>query len=84
MASADICMACGGFKSHTSDCQRIKEFDPDVDLGPVDMAAIEFHGVYDSNVRAGFTPPQALYLLAVQMTGNPGIAPGLDLPEPPV
>jgi hypothetical protein len=59
------------------------DYELNPDLGPVAMAAIEFHGVYNANVEAGFTPPQALYLLAVQMTGNPGIAPGLDLPEPP-
>jgi hypothetical protein len=54
---------------------------PDIGIGPVDQAAIEFFNVYETNVRAGFTPPQALYLLAVQMVGNPGIAPGIDLPE---
>lgn len=56
---------------------------PDSPFGPVDQAAIEFFGVYEANVRAGFTAAQSMYLLATQMTGNPGIAPGLDLPEPP-
>lgn len=56
---------------------------PDSPFGPVDQAAIEFFGVYEANVRAGFTPAQSMYLLATQMTGNPGIAPGVDLPDPP-
>ena len=56
---------------------------PDIGIGPIDQAAIEFFNVYETNVRAGFTPPQSLYLLAVQMTGNPGIAPGIDFPDPP-
>jgi len=55
----------------------------DGDFGPVTVSAIEFHEVYTANVKAGFTPPQALYILACQLTGNPGIAPGIDLPTPP-
>lgn len=58
--------------------------DPQDPIGPVEAVAIEFHGVYEANIKAGFTPPQSLYLLAVQMSGNPGIAPGIDLPEPPM
>lgn len=57
--------------------------DPQDPIGPVQALGIEFHGVYEANIKAGFTPPQALYLLAVQMSGNPGIAPGQDVPELP-
>lgn len=57
--------------------------DPHDPISPAQATGIEFFSVYEANIAAGFTPPQALYLLAVQMCGNPGIAPGLDLPDPP-
>ena len=56
---------------------------PQDPIGRAEGIAMEFRHVYESNIAAGFTAPQALYLLAVQMCGNPGIAPGPDLPEPP-
>jgi hypothetical protein len=56
---------------------------PQDPIGPKATIGHEYKAVYDANVEAGFTPPQALYILAVQMTGNPGIAPGLDLPDAP-
>lgn len=56
---------------------------PQDPIAPAEATAYEFKHVYDANIAAGFTPPQALYLLAVQMVGNPGIAPGVDLPDPP-
>lgn len=52
-------------------------------MGPMDQASVEFKTIYDSLVSRGFTDTQALYLVAAQITGNPGIAPGLNLPEPP-
>lgn len=52
-------------------------------LGPIDQASIEFKTIYDSLVEQGFTESQAVYLVAAQITGNPGIAPGGVLPDPP-
>ena len=49
----------------------------DTSPGPLDMASIEFKTVYDSLTEQGFSDAQALYLVAAQITGNPGIAPGL-------
>lgn len=48
-------------------------------LSPTLAAGIEFHHVYETNIKAGFSPDQAMYLLAVQMTGSPGPAPGPPL-----
>lgn len=56
---------------------------PESPVTPVQQASIEFKNIMDTLIGEGFTEPQALYLLAVQMTGNPGIAPGVDLPNPP-
>lgn len=44
------------------------------------MASIEFRTIYDSLVSYGFDDRQALYLLAAQITGNPGPAPLKDTP----
>lgn len=67
--------------------QQYATYDPNIPpTDPVSKAetiGYEFYHVYEANIQAGFTPQQALYLLAVQMSGNPGIAPGPDLPEPP-
>jgi hypothetical protein len=52
----------------------------DGDLGPLAMASIEFRTIYDSLVSYGFDDRQALYLLAAQITGNPGPAPLKDVP----
>jgi hypothetical protein len=52
-------------------------------LGPIDQASIEFKTIFDSLVEQGFTESHAIYLVAAQITGNPGIAPGPDLPLPP-
>jgi hypothetical protein len=56
---------------------------PQDPIGKTVTIGHEFFHIYQANIEAGFTPPQSLYLLAVQMTGNPGIAPGLDLPDAP-
>lgn len=56
---------------------------PQDPTSPAESVSVEFFHVYQANIAAGFTPPQALYILAVQMVGNPGIAPGVDLKEPP-
>lgn len=45
-------------------------------ISPAGATGIEFFHIYTVNIEAGFTPQQSLYLLAVQMTGNPGEAPG--------
>lgn len=47
------------------------------------MASIEFKMIYDSLKDKGFSDAQAIYLVAAQITGNPGIAPGPELPEHP-
>jgi len=47
-------------------------------ISPAEATGIEFHHVYTANVEAGFDPAQSIYLLAVQMTGNPGPPPGPD------
>ena len=52
-------------------------------FSPISAASIEFKTVYDDLMDHGFTAHQALYLLAAQVTGNPGIAPGVDAPQPP-
>lgn len=55
---------------------------PDSPMSPIEATGIEFHGVYMANIKAGFSQSQSLYLLAVQMTGNPGIAPSYENTDP--
>lgn len=51
--------------------------------GPIDSASIEFKTIFDSLVQQGFTEAQAIYMVAAQVTGNPGVAPGSESPTPP-
>lgn len=48
-------------------------------ISPSEATGIEFHSVYEANIKAGFSSSQAMYLLAVQMTGSPGEVPGEPL-----
>lgn len=52
-------------------------------IGPMEQASIEFKTIYDSLTQAGFSPSQALYLLAAQVTGSPGTPAGEAAPTPP-
>lgn len=52
-------------------------------FGPIDQASIEFKTIFDSLCDKGFSEAHAIYLVAAQVTGNPGIAPGPERPDPP-
>lgn len=47
-------------------------------MSPAEGTAIQLHSIHQANISAGFTEAQSMYLLAVTMTGNPGIAPGVS------
>lgn len=46
-----------------------------VDFQSVSEAAVGMNELYLSNIGAGFTEAQALWLVGVMLTGNPGPAP---------
>ena len=48
-------------------------------VSPAEGTAIQLHSIHEANLSAGFSEAQSMYLLAVTMTGNPGIAPGVSV-----
>lgn len=57
---------------------------PESPMSMLTTAATAQKEVYDTYVNVGFGSAQAVYLVAAQLTGSPGIAPGdSDAPLPP-
>lgn len=83
MGSGDICLECGAPGFHTAKCPKNRiNWDNAVEFSPITAASIEFKTIYDDLTDQGFTEAQAIYLVAAQITGNPGIAPGLPVEKP--
>lgn len=76
---------CGVHDQNRGDCRRLGweqegrcNLDIEKIMSPAEGTAIQLHAIHEANLAAGFSEAQSMYLLAVTMTGNPGIAPGVS------
>lgn len=49
--------------------------DSEMDITELGESGLAQNEYYESMVKSGFTPRQALYLTAAMVTGNPGLPP---------
>jgi len=54
---------------------------PQNPVGPADEMAIHHRALYEAYTNQGFTPTQALYLVAVMMCSTPGNLPPADFDQ---
>jgi hypothetical protein len=50
-------------------------FDPESPFSSMSQGSVSMNELYQSHLSAGFSPAQALYLVACMITNSPGNAP---------